>query len=165
MKNGFPLDNLELIIYTRNVIHNDKHYFFHLSSTLENPTIEIYSSLSGSKYYVGEDVMIRANFNNPSAILCITWQRESTTGNFGAIDTTLHKYRGTRNGTENHLLYINNCEKSDGGIYFILATCTDGMEIMSNKIYLDISEGKTYFSRNILSTAFFVDHSGIMRIE
>lgn len=135
--------------------HVNIHFFFHLSSALENPTIEIYSSLSGSKYYVCEDVMIRANFNNPSAILCITWQRESATGNFGAIDTTLPKYRGTRNGTENHLLYINNCEKSDGGIYFILATCTDGMEIMSNKINLDISEGKTFFSMKYIIYCIF----------
>lgn len=77
-------------------------------------------------------------------------------GNFGVIDIILFKYRGMRNGIENYFLYINNCEKLDGGIYFILVMCIDGMEIMSNKINLDISEGKIFFlMKYIIYCIFF----------
>lgn len=105
---------------------------------LEKPEIEIVSDEQNNRYYIGEDVKIRGIVKNPSAILCMTWQRGSQ-----PINTALPKYAETTNNEDENQLIIRNCSENDTGNYFILATCTDDIEdICSNKIYLDIIKGK-----------------------
>lgn len=110
-------------------------------SDLEKPTIDICSDEQNNRYYIGEDVMIRGNVKNPSAVLCMTWQRETDNGS-QTINTALPKYTETTNNEDENLLFIRNCDENDTGNYFILATCTTGIEdICSNKIYLDVIKG------------------------
>lgn len=85
--------------------------------------------------------MIRGNVKNPSAVLCMTWQRETDNGS-QTINTALPKYTETTNNKDENLLFIRNCDENDTGNYFILATCTNGIEdICSNKVYLNVIKG------------------------
>lgn len=113
-----------------------------LSINLERPTIEIYSNKQNDRYYVGEDVTIRAIIRHPSAVLCMTWQRGPQNSS-RTINTSLPKYKETQIKEDECLLEINNCHENDTGNYFILATCTNNIEdLCSNQIYLDVLEGK-----------------------
>lgn len=104
---------------------------------LEKPEIEIFSDEQNNRYYIGEDIKIRGIVKNPSAILCMTWQRGNQT-----INTALPKYTETINNEDENQLIIRNCSENDTGNYFILATCTKDIEdICSNTIYLDIIRG------------------------
>lgn len=107
----------------------------------EMPTIEIFSNKQNDQYHVGEDVTIRAVVRNPTAILCMTWQR-GPENRSRTINTALPKYKESKSKENEQLLEICNCHENDTGNYFILATCTNNIEdIFSNKIYLDVLEG------------------------
>lgn len=103
---------------------------------LETPTIHVYPDEPDGKYYVGEDVTIKANIRNPSGVLSVTWQKETEAG-FHTINTALPKYKETSNATEEHQLLIRDCNDSDRGGYFLLAACNYDLEdALSNKIYI-----------------------------
>lgn len=57
-----------------------------------------------------------------------------------SIDTSLSKYKVTRNNYE-HTLTIKNCSELDEGAYFLLAACTYNLEVRSNTIQLDAIQG------------------------
>lgn len=113
-----------------------------LSSTaLETPTIRIYPDEPDGRYYVGEDVTIKASIRNPLGVLCVTWQKETEAGTH-TINTALSKYKETSNATDEHHLLIRDCNDSDQGGYFLLAACNyDQEDARSNKIYLNIVKG------------------------
>lgn len=105
--------------------------------------IEIKSNKQNDRYHVGEDVTITANVRNPSAILCMTWQRGPDRNRSETINTALPKYMETQSKEDERQLEISDCRENDTGIYFILATCTNNIEeICSNTIYLEVLEGK-----------------------
>ena len=95
-------------------------------------------------YYVGENITIKVDINNPSNVLCAMWQRVTTDGTeFESININLPKYNGTKNTPEEHVLCINDCEESDMdlGPYFLLAMCKDNKQIKSEHIHLNIARG------------------------
>lgn len=111
------------------------------SALLETPSIQIYPDEPDGKYYVGEDVTIKANIRNPLGVLCVTWQKETEAGTH-TINTALPKYKETSNASDEHLLLIRDCNDSDQGGYFLLAACNyDQEDARSNKIYLNIVKG------------------------
>lgn len=113
---------------------------------LETPIIQIYPDEPDGRYYVGEDVTIKANIRNPSGVLSVTWQRETEAG-FHTINTALPKYKETSNATDEHQLLIRDCNDSDQGGYFLLAASNYDLEdVLSNKIYLDIVKGNSFNS-------------------
>lgn len=72
----------------------------------------------------------------------MTWQRGQEDRS-RTINTALPKYKESKSKENERLLEIYNCRENDTGNYFILATCTNNMEdIFSNKIYLEVLEGK-----------------------
>lgn len=89
----------------------------------------------------------------------MTWQRESENG-CQTIDTTLSKYKETKENTNEPKLIIKDCDKSDGGSYFLLAGCTDTIGyLISNKIDLNIVEGKKQrFIINIKQIQIRIDY-------
>lgn len=106
-------------------------------------------------YYVGENITIKVDINNPSNVLCAMWQRVTTDGTeFESININLPKYNGTKNTPEEHVLCINDCEESDMdlGPYFLLAMCKDNKQIKSEHIHLNIAKGNLtfIFSYNIV---------------
>lgn len=106
---------------------------------LEKPTIEISCDQENDMYYVGEDVTIKAELKNASNVLCVVWQTETPKGD-QALDITQSKYKGTKITTEETRLCIRGC--LDKETYFLLASCSDGTEISSNRIRLNIVKGK-----------------------
>lgn len=109
--------------------------------SVEYLTVEIYSDQNDGIYYFGEDVTIKTKSRNPLAILCATWHRESENEIY-TIDTSLPKYTGKRDESNEYQLMIKNCDESDIGTYFLLLVCTDGLEMHSNRINLKILRGK-----------------------
>lgn len=113
---------------------------------LETPTIHIYPDEPDGRYFVGEDVTIKANIRNPLGVLCVTWQKETEAGTH-TINTALPKYKETSNATDEHQLLMRDCNDSDKGGYFLLAACNYDLEdALSNKIYLDIVKGNSFNS-------------------
>lgn len=107
---------------------------------LEKPTIDI--STETDTYYVGENAFINSRIENDSTILCLTWQRKPQTPNkITCIDTADPKYEGSKNTHSGAILCIRNCRETDRGKYFLLAACSDGSEIISNEIDLNVIEG------------------------
>lgn len=129
---------------------------------LETPSIQIYPDEPDGKYYVGEDVTIKANIRNPLGVLCVTWQKETEAGTH-TINTALPKYKETSNASDEHQLLIRDCNDSDQGGYFLLAACNyDQEDARSNKIYLNIVKGnsfncylKKYASQHTITRYFF----------
>lgn len=133
-----------------NCITNAKHSFDNqvntyvsgllISCLLGTKTrINIKSDQENNKYYLQEDVTITAKISNGSNILCTTWQK-LTMNESVSIDTSLPKYKVTRNNHE-HTLTIKNCSELDKGTYFLLAACTYNLEVCSNTIQLDAIQG------------------------
>lgn len=122
---------------------------------LETPTIQIYPDEPDGKYYVGEDVTIKANIRNPLGVLCVTWQKETEAGTH-TINTALPKYKETSHASDEHQLLIRDCNDSDQGGYFLLAACNyDQEDARSNKIYLNIVKGNSsncYFKKICITT-------------
>lgn len=110
------------------------------NSFVETIDIHIQPDQRNCRYYVGEDVIINVRIKNVSKVLCKTWQKESETGS-NIIDTSLEKNIETKNENCEYFLTIKNCIESDSGTYFILAACTNDMEVQSNKIQLNIVKG------------------------
>lgn len=109
---------------------------------LEKPRIEIYTDQKNTRYFVGEDVTIKANIDRSTSILSATWQRKTENGS-QTLCTALPKYTGSKDRGHEHLLIIKNCNESDKGIYFLLAACTYSTEdVKSNELHLDIVKGK-----------------------
>lgn len=108
---------------------------------LETIDIEVDSDQRNGRYYVGEDVIINARIRNISKILCKTWQKESAETEKNIIDTSLERNIETENDYGEYILTIRNCTESDSGTYFLLAACTNGMEVQSNKIHLNFIKG------------------------
>ena len=108
---------------------------------LEKPTIEICCDQEDDMYYVGEDVTMKAELKNASNVLCVVWQTETPNGD-QALDITQSKYKGTKITTEEARLCIRGC--LDKETYFLLAAFSDGTEISSNRIRLNIIKGKLY---------------------
>lgn len=104
--------------------------------------IDVYSDQENDEYYVGEDVTIKANLENRTSVLSLSWQY--ATGNESyTIDSTLPKYTGTKTEIGQPQLIIRNCIDSDRGIYFLLAASTDNMDdVFSNKINVKVKRGK-----------------------
>lgn len=124
---------------------NEFLLIFFLNS--EKPTLNVYSDQKNIRCYTGEDIRINAIVENKSAILSVTWRKE---GN-GNIDTEIPKYKGSSSKTDKLQLVINNCNKNDEGIYFLIATCRDNEEIQSNKIHVKIVKG---IPTNVVSPQF-----------
>lgn len=112
------------------------HSFF-----LEISKINLSSDQENNKYYVGEKATITADIHNPSAILSMTWQRETENRRY-TIDTSLPEYTGSKLTIDEQRLVIRNCKESDRGTYVLLAACIDNMEVNSNNFFLDIVQGK-----------------------
>lgn len=115
---------------------------------VETIYIRVHPDQINGRYYVGEDVIIKACISNISTILCKTWQKTSETGS-DAIDTSLPKNIETESAIGDCILTMRNCVESDSGTYFILAVCTNDMEAQSNKIQLNVVKGTTvWLSKN-----------------
>lgn len=109
----------------------------------ETITINIHPDQINGKYYVGEDVIIKASLGNISKILCMTWQKETENGS-NTIDTSSPRNMESGNDlTGEYTLTIENCSESDKGTYFLLAACTSNLEVRSNGIKLDFVRGNT----------------------
>ena len=117
----------------------------------EKPTIEIFSDQEDNTYFVGEDVIIKAELKNVSNILCVGWQTETPNG-YQAIDISQSKYKGTKTTAEETSLYIRDCV--DKETYFLLAACDDGSEICSNKICLNVVKGESGLDVNLKRALF-----------
>lgn len=109
--------------------------------SLEISTINLSSDQKNNKYYVGEVATITADIHNPSAVLSMTWQRETENGRY-TIDTSLPEYSGSKLTIDEQRLVIRNCKESDRGTYILLAACIENTEVDSNKFFLDIVQGK-----------------------
>lgn len=109
--------------------------------SVEDLTVEIYSDQNNGTYYFGEDVTIKTKSRNPLTILCATWQKERENEIY-TIDTSLPKYTGERDESNEYQLIIKNCDESDIGTYFLILVCTDGLEMYSNRVYLKIERGE-----------------------
>lgn len=125
---------------------NSKFWYCFFLFYLEITKIEISCDQKDDNYFVGEDATILASFENPSAVLRITWVKKTERGD-QTIDTMLPKHTGStcNNEVENPMLTIKDCNKSDIGTYFLMAHCNDAISIESNKIDLKIVEGKILF--------------------
>lgn len=110
----------------------------------EITTIKIYSDQEDGIYYVGEDALLKADFENPSAVLYFKWQKE-TDERYHDIDTTSSKYTGStcRPAIGRPLLMIRKCGFSDAGTYILMISCKD-VDIYSNEIHLKVKQGKIY---------------------
>lgn len=113
-----------------------------LISFVETIDIEVQPDQNNGRYYVGEDVIINARISNISKVLCKNWQKESETGS-NIIDTSLEKNTETENENGEYILTIRNCIESDSGTYFLLAACTNDMDVQSNKVQLNVVKGTT----------------------
>lgn len=87
-----------------------------------------------------------ASFGNPSAVLRITWMKKTERGD-QAIDEMVPKHTGITcsNEVEKPMLTIKNCNESDIGTYSLMAHCSSNISIGSNKINLEVVEGKILF--------------------
>lgn len=112
-------------------------------SSSDITTIRIYSEHEDNIYYLGEDAILKAEFENPSSVLYVTWHKEEN-GIKHAIDTVNNnsKYKGTscRLNIEEQLLMIRKCDHFDAGTYTLVVSCK-GVDIYSNKLDLDIVKG------------------------
>lgn len=91
-------------------------------------------------YYVGEDVIINARLENRSRVLCVTWQKIEGTGSH-VVDTTLTKYKKTKQTVDEPILFIKDCTVDDIGEYFLLAACLNDIEIKSEIIHINVVRG------------------------
>lgn len=72
-----------------------------------------------------------------------------------SIDTSLPKYKVTRNDFDEHTLTIKNCSELDEGTYFLLAACTYNLEVCSNTIQLNAIQGiYKHFFKNELNIQY-----------
>lgn len=108
-------------------------------------TINIYPNQKDNIYYVEEDITITAEFGNPSAVKHVRWQKNETNTDFSSIATTSPKYTGTRYENFKHLLMIRKCCESDTGLYSLLVTCIDDVDITSNSIDIKVVRGEFHF--------------------
>lgn len=117
------------------------HLFF---LNTEITTIKIYSDQEDGIYYVGEDAILKADFENPSAVLHFKWQKETDEKSHD-IDMASSKYtRSTcRPGIGRPLLMIRKCSFSDAGTYTLMVSCKD-VDIHSNEIHLQVKQGMIY---------------------
>lgn len=104
--------------------------------------IDVHSDQRYGRYYVGEDVIMKASIQNSTTILCMTWQKETETGS-NTINTTMPRYIKTGNDTDEDTLTIKNCSESDGGSYFLLAACINNLDVYSNSVQIDVVKGIT----------------------
>lgn len=98
------------------------------------------------RYRPGENITIKVRIDNPFNVRCAMWQRATRDKEkFESIDITLPKYEGTitKSTTDEPVLCVNDCDETDMslGPYSLLATCSDGREIRSDSINLDIVKG------------------------
>lgn len=122
-------------------------------------TIEVLSDQKKGKYFVAEDVILKANIRNPSTILCMTWQKETETSSY-TVNTSVPQYTETENLTNEHTLTMKNCLESDSGTYFLLAVCTNSLKVCSNRVQLEVKKGITLCiskkSKTIIVPVFIV---------
>lgn len=106
------------------------------------PNVSLRTDKKDDKFYVGEDATIRAKCRSSLNVLRVKWQRNTANG-FRDIDTTLPKYKETRNETACYYqleITILNCNKSDGGTYILKLTCQN-VAFSSGEIDLNVVEG------------------------
>lgn len=110
----------------------------------EITTIKINSDQEDGIYYVGEDALLKADFENPSAVLYFKWQKETDEKSHD-IDMASSKYTGSscRPGIGRPLLVIRKCSFSDAGTYTLMVSCKD-VDIHSNEIHLKVKQGRIY---------------------
>lgn len=79
----------------------------------------------------------------------MTWQKETENGS-NTIDTSLEKNMESENDeTGEFTLTILNCNELDKGTYFLLAACTDNLEVESNRVKLNFVRGTTVLINNV----------------
>lgn len=116
--------------------------FFLIYFYIEFSKIQAYSDQENNEYYVGEDVTIKANLENITAVLSVSWQYGTDNGSY-TIESTLPKYAGTKTEIDQPQLVIRKCTESDRGLYFLLAASTENKDdVLSNEIILDVKRGK-----------------------
>lgn len=110
----------------------------------EITTIKINSDQEDGIYYVGEDALLKADFENPSAVLYFKWQKETDEKSHD-IDMASSKYTGSscRPGIGRPILVIRKCSFSDAGTYTLMVSCKD-VDIHSNEIHLKVKQGRIY---------------------
>lgn len=112
---------------------------------LETTTIKINCDQTEDTYFFGEDANILAYIGTPSAVQRVAWMKEKG-DECKTINSNLPKYTGSictdSNEVENLMLIIKNCDESDVGTYFLMVACRDDLYIYSNKINLQVVEGK-----------------------
>lgn len=128
---------------------NSKFWYCSFLFYLEITTIEISCDQRDDNYFIGEDATILASFGTPSAVLSITWIKKTERGD-RAIDEMVPKHTGSTcsNQVEKPKLTIKNCNESDIGIYSLMAHCSNNLSIESNKINLEVVEGKILFFKS-----------------
>lgn len=108
-----------------------------------------------NKFYVGEDATIRAQCKSSLNVHKVKWQRNTAYG-FCDIDTTLPKYKETRNEKDCYYqleIKILNCNKSDGGTYILKLTCQN-VAFSSGEIDLNVVEGKRLFTMSYFYSTY-----------
>lgn len=110
-------------------------------------TLKIYSDQEDDRYYVGEDVILRADFGNPSSVKSFVWHKQTERDNH-YIDNALPRYKGSGIYPEMPLLKITKCNESDAGTYILLVSCKD-VDIYSNIIHLKVQQGMTFSQKKI----------------
>lgn len=124
---------------------NSKFWYCSFLFYLEITTVEISCDQRDNNYFIGEDATILASFGTPSAVFSITWIKKTERGDQAIETVPKHIGSTCRNEVEKPKLTIKNCNESDIGIYFLMAHCSNNLSIESNKINLEVVEGKILF--------------------
>lgn len=137
--NSLHLNSIKVCVYMY-MYYVILHCIVFLNS--EITTIKLNSDQKDGIYYVGEDALLEADFENPSAVLYFKWQKEVVEKS-NDIDTTSSKYTGStcRPGIRRPQLMIRRCCFSDAGTYILMVTCKD-VDIYSNEIHLKVKQGR-----------------------
>lgn len=121
-------------------------------------TVKIYFDQEDGIYYVGEDAILKADLENPSAVHFFVWfkVRDRQQNAIDMITTT--KHTGTVHiqhiVNKKLILKIRGCDSSDAGTYILKVVCKD-VEIDSNEIHLKIKQGRVYFLGFLLGCTLY----------
>lgn len=111
-------------------------------------TVKIYSDQEDGIYYVGEDAILKADLENPSAVHSFVWYKVRDRQKHAIDMITKSKHTGTVyiQDIENKklILMISGCDSSDAGTYILKVVCKD-VDIDSNEIHLKTKQGRIYF--------------------
>lgn len=130
-------------------------------STSDITTVKIYFDQEDGIYYVGEDAILKADLENPSAVHSFVWYKVRDRQK-NAIDmTTTTKHTGTVHikdiVNKKLILKIRGCDSSDAGTYILKVVCKD-VDIDSNEIHLKIKQGSPEVTLHKVPSVFINEY-------